>query len=85
MKFKTAAQEKAERDKASAKKATKYRFEPVGLDKFSPTGANVSPGQIVVKTQPSGCPKNGTMGQTYVANLDGEFLGMVALASLTKI
>lgn len=34
--------------------------------------------------QPYGCPKNGTMGMTYVQKLTGEFVGLVCKSSLVK-
>ena len=80
----TYQQEKAVRDAAEAKKAQVYRYEPAGFDIFDPK-TTLRPGALVVKVQPYGCPKNGTMGQTYVGDSQtGTFIGMVALASLTK-
>lgn len=81
----TYAEEKKAKDKEKAKRARKYRFEPVPFDKFCHSAYHLEEGMIVVKTQPHGCPKNGTMGQCYVANLDGEFLGMVCLKSLVPV
>lgn len=73
--------EKAAADKAKAAKAKKFVYEPVLFDALQVT--YVEPGALVVKTQPAGCPKNGTMGMTYVADAEtGKFLGMVCLASL---
>ena len=62
-----------------------FRFEPVGWDLFAPTG-NVEPGTLVRKTQPAGCPRNGTMGHTFIEDAEtGDFLGLVLLASLAKV
>lgn len=62
-----------------------FVFEPVGWDLYAPTQLAPPAGTLVVKTQPSGCPKNGTMGHTYVADAKtGEFLGLVLLNSLRK-
>lgn len=62
-----------------------YIFEPVGLDWFDPKPHQPKPGTRVVKTQPHGCPKNGTMGFTYVEDAEtGEFYGLVLLNSLTR-
>lgn len=62
-----------------------YRYEPVGLDLFDRNGYQPEPGALVVKTQPVGCPKNGTMGHCYVADAEtGAFYGLVLLASLTN-
>jgi hypothetical protein len=78
----TYAQERAARDRDRARKSRKYRFEPVPFDQF------VSPrpfeaGRIVVKVQPYGCPRNGTMGMCYVGDAEtGRFLGMVCKNSL---
>ncbi len=60
-----------------------YTLTPVGMDAWSD---RVRPfaGQLVRKVQPFGCPKNGTMGHTYVELLDGTFVGLVLLNSLTK-
>jgi len=57
-----------------------FRVEPVLLDRMS---SLVEGGELVYKTQPYGCPKNGTMGQCYVADArTGRFIGMVAENSL---
>lgn len=64
---------------------TTYRFEPVGFDLFDPKPHQPKPGSLVKKVQPHGCPRNGTMGFTYVQGLTGEFHGLVLLNSLTKV
>lgn len=62
-----------------------YVFEPVLFDRLSSAKHMPEPGARVVKTQPFGCPKNGTMGMTYVAAADtGAFHGLVCLGSLTQ-
>jgi hypothetical protein len=62
-----------------------FVFEPVGFDLFSPTKLAPPKGTKVVKTQPHGCPKNGTMGHTYIEDAEtGEFYGLVLINSLTK-
>lgn len=38
--------------------------------------------QVRVIKAPHGCPPNGTMGHLYVEHLDGEFIGLVQLASV---
>ena len=64
---------------------TVFVFEPVGLDLFDPRKAQPKAGTEVVKVQPPGCPKNGTMGFTFVEDAKtGEFYGLVLLNSLTK-
>ncbi len=60
-----------------------FRVEPVGMDAFDSCVAER--GQEVFKTQPYGCPKNGTMGHCYVADAEtGRFLGLVLENSLVK-
>jgi hypothetical protein len=63
----------------------RYTFEPVGLDIYDRRGNQPRPGTIVVKTQPHGCPKNGTMGHCFVADAEtGHFYGLVLENSLRK-
>jgi hypothetical protein len=65
---------------------TRYRFSPVGLDLFDRRTHQPAPGTIVVKTQPAGCPRNGTMGHCYVADAEtGAFYGLVLVASLSRV
>jgi hypothetical protein len=60
-----------------------YTFEPVGWDVFDRRKYQPEPGTKVVKTQPYGTPKNGTMGHTFVADAEtGEFYGLVLTNSL---
>ncbi len=66
--------------------AKRYTFEPVGSDLFSPTGGAPKAGTVVVKTQPYGCPKNGTMGHCYVKDAEtNEFYGLVLVNSLVAV
>lgn len=66
-----------------AKRKRVYEFDPVGFDLFTRGPNRPKPGTLVVKTQPFGCPKNGTMGHTYVKDAEsGEFYGLVLTASL---
>lgn len=66
------------------KKVRVFVFEPVGLDRFDPKSNHPKPGARVVKTQPAGCPRNGTMGMCFVNDAEtGEFRGLVLLNSLT--
>ena len=61
-----------------------YKYEPVGLDVFDARDNQPAPGTIVVKTQPYGCPRNGTMGHCYVKDAGtGPFYGLVLEASLS--
>ena len=63
-----------------------YRYEPVGFDLFTDFTVTVAPGTLVVKTQPAGCPRNGTMGHAYIARADtGEFIGLRLLNSLQPV
>jgi hypothetical protein len=60
-----------------------YIFRATGMDMF--TDGVPSDGTRVVKTQPYGCPKNGTMGMCYVNNAEtGHFYGLVLIASLNR-
>jgi len=62
-----------------------YEFQPVGWDIFDKR-VDIEPGHRVVKTQPAGCPKNGTMGHTFIADADtGAFIGLVLLNSLRPV
>jgi hypothetical protein len=63
-----------------------YRFEPVGWDVFDRRANQPERGTLVVKTQPFGTPRNGTMGHTFVADAEtGRFYGLVLLNSLKKV
>lgn len=62
-----------------------YIFKPAGWDILDPRDSNPEPGARVVKTQPAGCPRNGTMGHCYVACAEtGRFIGLVDQASLVR-
>lgn len=77
-------EEKAAKDAAKAARSRKFRYEPVLMDRMS--GVRLEAGAIVVKVQPHGCPKNGTMGMTYVGDsVTGAFIGMVCLNSLVPV
>ena len=63
----------------------RFTYEPVGHDLFSPTSGAPAAGTVVVKTQPFGCPRNGTMGHCYVEDGEtGEFYGLVLVNSLVS-
>jgi hypothetical protein len=63
---------------------TEFIFEPVGMDRWD-LRAPVEVGQRVVKVQPPGCPRNGTMGHCFVADAEsGAFLGLVLVRSLRR-
>lgn len=60
-----------------------FTYEPVGLDVWDRRPNQPTRGTRVVKTQPRGCPRNGTMGHCFVADADtGVFYGLVLVASL---
>lgn len=63
-----------------------FEFHPVGLDLFDKRPHHPPVGTRVVKTQPAGCPKNGTMGHTFIADAEtGKFIGLVLVKSLKKV
>jgi hypothetical protein len=63
-----------------------YRFIPVGCDVWDRRDNQPLPGTVVVKCQPSGCPRNGTMGHCYVEDADtGRFYGLVLENSLVRV
>lgn len=60
-----------------------YEYHPVGLDLWDRRAHQPEPGAVVVKTQPYGCPRNGTMGHCYVKDATSDvFYGLVLEASL---
>lgn len=64
---------------------TVYEFRPQGWDVFDRRSHQPEPGALVVKTQPAGCPKNGTMGHCYVKDAEsGIFYGLVMIGSLKR-
>lgn len=68
------------------KTETVYVFEPVGLDAWERRPYQPPRGTEVVKTQPYGCPRNGTMGHCYVADAEtGAFYGLVLENSLKRV
>ena len=84
-KFKTYAEEKALKDAEKTKSAQRYVFNAVGWDKLDRRAHTPKDGTVVIKTQPYGCPTNGTMGHCFIADLDGGFIGLVNEHSLTKM
>ena len=71
--------------KTKTKNRAVYRLEPSGiLDRCDARIASYA-GAEVQKTQPAGCPPNGTMRMAYVQVAEtGEFIGLVSLSSLVK-
>jgi hypothetical protein len=68
------------------KKGTQvFEFQPVGADRWDRRANQPTPGTLVRKVQPHGCPRNGTMGHCFVEDADtGTFYGLVLLNSLQK-
>ena len=65
------------------KRSRVFTFEPVGLDVFDRRAGQPERGTRVVKYQPYGCPKNGTMGHCFIKDAEtGEGYGLVLLNSL---
>lgn len=66
-----------------SKKIKEYIYIPVGLDVFDARPHQPKLGTRVVKCQPAGTPKNGTMGHCFIANAEtNEFYGLVLVESL---
>lgn len=63
---------------------SRYKFEPVLFDVLNPPFA-AEPGDIVTVINLPGCPKANTMGMCHVADLAGNFAGMVCTNSLTLV
>lgn len=63
----------------------KYRFNPVAMDRFDPCANQPPKGAIVVKTQPYGCPKNGTMGHCFIKPVEGGEFCLVLENSLEEV
>ena len=82
----TYQEERRIKDAEKARKAKKYTYDPVLFDVINPPAQGLEPGATVVKIQPHGCPRNGTMGMCYVGDPEtGAFIGMVCLKSLTPV
>ena len=62
-----------------------YVYRPVPFDQFIEHSVPIPVGTQVRKVQPPGTPRNGTMGQCYIETLDGTFVGMRCVNSLTLI
>jgi len=59
-----------------------FIYEPVGLDAWEGKHPE-HVGRRVIKTQPSGCPRNGTMGHCFIAEVtSGHLIGLVLENSL---
>jgi hypothetical protein len=63
-----------------------FVFRPVGMDIFDRRPHQPKEGTVVVKCQPAGTPKNGTMGHCFVEDAEtGEFYGLVLVKSLQPV
>jgi hypothetical protein len=58
-----------------------YIYSPNMLDKID-ARTNLQDGETVRVIQPFGCPRNGTMGHTFVQRMDGTWGGLVHCNSL---
>lgn len=67
----------------SPRVGTVCKWNPVPLDILD-SRFELPIGTKVRVIQPSGCPKNGTMGHCYIETLDNQFLGLVCIKSLEK-
>ena len=65
----------------------RFVFQPAGIDSWRPTANQPAAGAIVIKVQPFGCPRNGTMGHCYVRPVDDATARncLVLLNSLTPV
>jgi len=81
----TYQQEQAAKLKVSLPRLPRYRFERNGYDRFHGYDYTPADGTIVHKTQPHSAPKNGTFGQCYIMDTDGQFIGLVDESSLTRV
>jgi len=63
-----------------------YVFEPTGIDLIDRRAHQPKPGTRVVKVQPAGCPRSGTMGHAWVADATtNQFYGIVLTRSLRRV
>ncbi len=82
----TYAQEKLEKDRVRAQRAPKFTFMAQGYDRFDRRQHTPQDGTIVVKTQPYGCPRNGTAKHCFIADaVTGQFIGLVYEGSLKRL
>jgi len=61
-----------------------YRYMPVPMDRLDPK-SSASDGQRVRVIRQPGCPPPGTMGHAHVTDVDGHFLGLVCVNSLSDL
>lgn len=61
-----------------------YTFRAAGWDRFDRRANTPADGTKVRVCTPHGCPPPNAMGHCFVETLAGEFIGLVATASLRK-
>ena len=62
----------------------RYIYHPVGVDLFD-SRVPIEDGTVVVKVQPFGCPRNGTMKHCYVGDsTTGKLFGLILENSLVQ-
>lgn len=71
------------------RKGAVYRFHASAWDCYDPpygvkTGL-ITNGDLVRVIHPHGCPAPNTMGHAHIETLAGEFAGLVACGSLSKV
>jgi hypothetical protein len=64
------------------RKGSVYRFEASFWDRYDRLRVTPADGTLVRVVHPHGCPPPNTMGHAMVETLGGEFIGLVACASL---
>jgi len=65
---------------------TKYKFNPCVLDILQPTSTlTANAGDVVKVINLPMAPKANTMGQCYIEDMQGNFVGMVSVHSLDKL
>ena len=61
-----------------------YVFRAVGWDRFDRRENTPADDTKVRVCTPHGCPKPNVMGHCFVETMEGEFIGLVSTASLSK-
>jgi hypothetical protein len=61
-----------------------YTFRACGWDRFDRKQNTPADGTRVRVCTPHGCPPPNTMGHCFVETLDGQFIGLVSTASLSR-
>jgi hypothetical protein len=66
------------------RKGSVYTFRACGWDRFDRKPNTPADGTRVRVCTPHGCPAPNTMGHCFVETLDGQFIGLVSTASLSR-